>query len=181
MPSLRPTVPEHCPEPDQSASSDAKLGPQRNKNQYGVDAMLGAISSSHGPEVTISAQEQIQQAKGFMTERDKLFNLPKFQELEKNVFPPRPEVESLLQDTHIIQVPYRKMWPRNCTDEVIKLAEANGAPIHTTLNMFIRIPKVLLKATKPTKLEIWLDLHGGGGSSLGCSKPYYNTSYKRRT
>jgi hypothetical protein len=120
----------------------------------------------HRANVTDSADEQIRKAIDFKKQQDDFFHADEFRELEKDVFPQRPEVEELLDKCRIFQIAYRKMWPRDCTEDVIKLAEERDDPIHTMLYLDVRIPEVLLHTTEPTGLELWVDIHGGGGVSM---------------
>jgi hypothetical protein len=125
-----------------------------------------SLLRNHEVNAAHSADERIVEAMKFKHRRDKSFNPPKYQALKGDAFPPRPDVESLFQGFHVFQIPYHEMWPRNCSDDLIRRAEEGGYPLNTTLYMDVRIPKVLLRVTQRTKLELWVDMHGGGGVGM---------------
>jgi hypothetical protein len=125
-----------------------------------------SLPHNDGVKAVDDADERIDEAVKFMHRRDESFNPPEYQALKRDAFPPRPDVESLLQESHVFRIPYREMWPRNCPDDVTRRAEERGIALHATLYMDIRIPKVLLQASERTKLELWVDIHGGGGVSM---------------
>jgi hypothetical protein len=110
-----------------------------------------------------SADKRIQQAREFETKRNKLFNPTRFQQLDSDAFPPRPELEAMLEGLHTHYELYRKVPPQGCPEDVVRLAEADGDDIHAALYMVIRLRKTLLDTTTPTRVKISSDMHGGGG------------------
>jgi hypothetical protein len=111
------------------------------------------------------AAEQILEAEEFARKREPLLNPPEYRDLGSQVFCPRPVLEALLKKIYTHKVTYRTVWPKHCSDDVIKMARANGNCIHTNLEMFISWPMALKRATTPTTVFICVDIHGGGGVS----------------
>jgi hypothetical protein len=111
------------------------------------------------------AAEQLLEAKKFAREREPLLNPPQFQDLGSQIFRPRPVVQALLENIYTQEVTYRRVWPKHCSNDVIKMAKANGDRIHTDLTMLISFPKALKRATTPTKVFVGIEMVGGGGVS----------------
>lgn len=75
-------------------------------------------------------------------------------------------MQELRKEYYSQKVPYCEVWPDNSTKELVDFARSSRSPIHTTLNMYIGMPIVVHKASKPMKLKLSVEFHGGGGVLL---------------
>jgi hypothetical protein len=127
-----------------------------------------SLSDPEEADTGPSAHDIIRQAREFERKRDELITPIRFLHLESNAFPPRPDLEAMLEGLYSHYEPYRKVPPQGCPEDVVRKAEADGSGIHAQLYMVIRMRKTLLKTTTPTRVRISLDMHGGGGVCITC-------------
>lgn len=75
-------------------------------------------------------------------------------------------MQEFLKEYYVQEVWYCEVWPVNSTKELVDFARSSECPIHTTLKMYISMPKTVYKTSKPMKLKLSVDFHGGGGVML---------------
>jgi hypothetical protein len=88
-----------------------------------------------------------------------------FRERDNSVFPQRPHVQELWEESHFHPVPYCEVWPDGATKEMVDLAREISRPIHTTAHMVFSIPKTVYETNQVIRLKLALDFSGGGGVS----------------
>ncbi|KAF2844449.1 hypothetical protein T440DRAFT_523500 [Plenodomus tracheiphilus IPT5] len=112
-----------------------------------------------GINTTTRIQQTFQASKELQAE----LNPARFSKIGKEIFLERPHVRTLLEEFHMQKIPYCEVWPEDSTFGLVRGARVRGTPIHTTLYMVISMPRSVYQASKPTKLKLSVDFHGGGG------------------
>jgi hypothetical protein len=102
---------------------------------------------------------------------DELLNPPSLDDAYDAIFRGDENATALLEEFHVSQYPYRRVWPKNLPKELQTTTRSNGQPYYTELKVLIAAPLALFTASKRTLVRPAVRFHGGGGVSAGAIEP----------